>query len=407
MLANFFNSSSFRKENRISFTFRENPVYERGFSERIRYPVDTSHVKLYDIQDWYAKADRFQSVIIRKMFKIILNLALLKYIFIVINTIILYRFFRELLKQRQVDILHINNGGYPRAYSSISAVLAADMAGIGTIVYVVNNIAAGYHNPERWLDYPFDIMVRKKVTVFVTGSHYGGNALRRTLSLNEERVVTINNGIAVQPITETRDQVASRYHFPSGRIIIAIIANLEERKGHIFLLKALKKMKDSGLPTQMPFLAIIAGPGNQRETMEVYIHKNNLENDVAFYPFEPKLSNLLNAVDIIVLPSIALEDFPNIVLDAMAAGKVVLASRFSGIREQIIDGESGILFPPADSDAIAAAIITLWGDENFRKRLGDAAKRSYSERFTVERAVNSYQELYSRLISEKRTMIHG
>jgi len=399
MLANFFNSSSFRKDNRISFTFRENPAYEQGFRERVRLPVDASQVRLYDIYDWYAKADRFQTVILRKTLKIVMNLALLKYLFIVVNTIILYRNFRERVKQGPVDILHINNGGYPGAYSTLSAVLAADMAGIRTIIYIVNNIAAGYRNPERWLDYPFDLLVRKKVSVFVTGSRFAGNALQKTLSLPEQRVVTINNGIAVQPLTETREQIADRYHFPPGRVIISVIANLEERKGHIFLLEALKTMKESGQLRQMPFLAIVSGPGNQRKVLEDYIGRNNLGGDVAFYPFEPKLSNLLNAVDIVVLPSISSEDFPNIVLDAMAAGKAVLASRFSGIQEQVTEGESGLLVPPGDSDAIATTLVTLCEDENIRKRLGDAARRSFSDRFTVERSVNSYQVLYTRLLS--------
>ena len=405
MLTNFCNSSSFRKENCISFTFRENPTYEKGFRERVRLPVDVSQVSLYDIYDWYEKADRYQPVILRKMLKIVLNLALLKYLFIVINTIILYWNFREPVKQGEIDILHINNGGYPGSYSTISAVLAANMAGIGTIVYVVNNIAAGYRYPERWLDYPFDLLIRKKVSVFVTGSQFAGKALQKTLSLPEERVVTINNGIAVQPVTENREQIAGRYYFPPGRVIISVIANLEERKGHIFLLEALKKMKESGWHGQMPFLAIVSGPGNQRKVLEDYIGRNNLCGDVTFYPFEPKLSNLLNAVDIVVLPSISSEDFPNIVLDAMAAGKAVLASRFSGIQEQVTDGESGLLVPPGDSNAIAAALVTLCGDENIRMRLGDAARRSFSERFTVEQSINSYQMLYTRLLSGKVSIV--
>ena len=405
MLVNFFNSSSFRQENRISFTFRENPAYEKGFRERVRLPVDASQVRLYDIYDWYEKADRYQPVILRKMLKIILNLALLKYLFIVVNTIILYRNFRKRVEQGPVDILHINNGGYPGAYSTLSAVLAADMAGIRTIIYIVNNIAVGYRNPERWLDYPFDLLVRKKVSVFVTGSSFARKGLQKTLSLPEERVITIKNGLEVHPVTETREQITDRYHFPPGRVIISIIANLEARKGHIFLLEALKKMKESGLPGYMPFLAIVSGPGNQKKGLEDYIGRNNLGGDVAFYPFEPKLSSLLNAVDIVVLPSISSEDFPNIVLDAMAAGKVVLASRFSGIPEQVTDGESGLLVPPGDSDAIATALVTLCGDENFRKRLGEAARRSFSKRFTVEHSVNSYQVLYTRLLSGKGSVV--
>jgi glycosyltransferase involved in cell wall biosynthesis len=399
MLVNFFNSSSFRKENCISFTFRENLIYEQEFMKRIRIPVDSSRIRLYDIYDWYAKADRYHSIFFRKALKIVLNLILLKYFFIFANTIILYRYFREHVKQCPIDILHINNGGYPSAYSTLSAVLAANLVGIKTIIYVVNNIALGYRRPERWLDYPFDLLVKRKVSIFITGSHFAGNVLQKTLNLPIDRVVTINNGISVQPITESQQQIFTRYQFPSGRVIITIIANLEERKGHIYLLNALKIMKDTGRPVQMPFLAIVSGPGNQKKILENFIVRNNLSDDVAFYPFESKLSNLLNAVDIVILPSITSEDFPNIILDAMAAGRAVLASKFSGIVEQIADKKSGLLVSPGDSNAIATALIALCDDENLRKQMGDTARCVFVERFTVERSINSYRILYSRLLS--------
>ncbi len=405
MLANFFNSASFRQKNQISFIFRENQVYEQGFRQRIQLPLDSSQVKLYDIFEWYAKADRYQSAVLRKMLKTFLNLMLLNYFFIVFNTIVLYRVFRERMRQNQIDILHINSGGYPGAYSGISAVLAADMAGISTIIFIVNNIAAGYRHPQRLPDYPFDILVGNRVSRYVTGSWFAGKALQKVLSLPKEKVVTINNGIEVHPVTETREHLSGRYRFPSGRVIISVIANLEARKGHIFLLEAMKKMKESGKPGTMPFLAIVSGPGDQRNALEDYISSNNLGEDIAFYPFETELSNLLNAVDIVVLPSVSSEDFPNIVLDAMAAGKTILASRFSGIPEQVTDGETGLLVPPGDSDALATALVRVCGDEKFRERLGDAARSSFSQRFTVERALNSYQELYTQLQSEKGQIV--
>jgi len=399
MLANFFNTPSFLYENRVSFTFRDNRDYEKGFRERVHSPIQATPLHLYDIYDYYQQVDRrFESKSIRKIIKIGLNLILLKYIFIILNTAIIYRYFKE---QKRIDILHINNGGYPGAYSTISAVIAAKLAGIPIIVYVVNNIAAGYWNPERWLDLPFDIVVKRWVTVFITGSNFARDALQKTLKIPPEHMITINNGISIKPVSETKEEVAQRYNFPQNRIIIAIVANLEERKGHIYLLEAIKTLKESKRLQSIPFLAIVSGPGNQRSVLENYITDHNLHEDVAFYNFEPHLSNLLNATDIIVLPSIASEDFPNVTLEAMAFGKAIIASKFSGIQEQIIDGKSGLLVPPKDNDAIADAICILCENQKLREKLGDSAKTRFYSKFTAERSVNIYLALYKKLLAEK------
>ena len=74
---------------------------------------------------------------------------------------------------------HINNGGYPAATSSYSMIFVAVILGIPKIIYVVNNMAEGYKNPMRWLDYPIDMFIKKKVTVFITGSDYAGKKLKK------------------------------------------------------------------------------------------------------------------------------------------------------------------------------------------------------------------------------------
>ena len=94
----------------------------------------------------------------------------MKYFTIVYCIPLLYKRFNKL----NIDILHVNNGGYPAAFTAYSAVIAARLSGVNKIIYVVNNIAQNYTNPLRWLDKIIDIYIKNKVSFFVTGSINAG-----------------------------------------------------------------------------------------------------------------------------------------------------------------------------------------------------------------------------------------
>ena len=161
MLVNLFNDNNFTGSYEISFSYRYSKEYEQGFRQRV-----TNQVKTYPL----AIADAgWLNVGLMKLVA-----QFLKYIYIVYNTVLLYKLFRTL----KIDLLHINNGGYPGAYSCMSAVFAAKLAGIKRIVYVVNNVAFSYRRPGRWFDYFLDKIVKRSVSVFVTGSVYAGQELQ-------------------------------------------------------------------------------------------------------------------------------------------------------------------------------------------------------------------------------------
>lgn len=395
MLVNFFRSRELTEQFDISFSYRYTDLYRKGFESRVDRPLRTIPLRLPDVNDL---ASRFRMKPVRVAVKVLLNLLFFRYFFILWNVVILYRLF----KKESIDLLHVNNGGYPGAYSCTSAVLAARWAGIRRVVYVVNNIAASYRSPLRWLDYPFDRRVARTVSVFVTGSRYAGEALQRVLRLRPSQLVNIPNGILPRVVTESREEVLRRLGIgDTGRLLIGVVAVLEERKGHSYLLQALKLLKEQGFGEKIPQL-VIEGEGLERSRLEEFVRGAGLSRNVLFVGNEPNVFNLMNAVDVLALPSISHEDFPNVVLEAMSLGKPVIASRFAGIPEQVENMKNGILVEPKDTVGLAAAIEKLANDDGMKQRLGQAGRQRFEERFTAHVAVKNYIQLYTNLLEGKK-----
>src|SRR5262249_25946119 len=107
----------------------------------------------------------------------------------------------------------------------------------------------------------------------------------------------------------------------------------------------------------------------------------------------PDLAEALAAIDVFVLPSL-MEGHPLAVLEAMATARPIVATAVGGNGEAIEDGVSGLLVPPADPEALAAAILSVLRDPGLAGRLGGAARRSLEQRFSLEATVHANEEVY-------------
>ena len=101
-------------------------------------------------------------------------------------------------------------------------------------------------------------------------------------------------------------------------------------------------------------------------------------------------------MDVVALPSLT-EGFSNVIIEAGAAGRPVVATRVGGNPEAIVEGETGLLVPPRDPAALGEAINTLLADPDRRQRMGAAARRRVHELYTVERMVERWEKLYLEL----------
>ena len=391
MLVNFFADERLMGEYEVSFSYRQSAAYDAGFRRRVTRAFDVRPLPLKDVAQFNAATARFPAPLGR-LLRLLARLLLLRYWYLAWNTLLLYRAIGK------PALLHINNGNYPGAYSCMAAVFAARLHGVRHIVYVVNNIAIPYELMWRWLDYPVDALVAKTVSKFVTASRHAGQALRGVLRLPPDRVLNVHNGIAPRAVTASRAETLHRLGICDTRMLIGVVAILEERKGHLVLLEALGRMKKQVSAPALP-LIIIEGTGDRLDEIKNYVASHSLDGDVVMIGSESNIFDFMNAMDAIALPSVSHEDFPNVVLEAMSLGKPVIASRLAGIPEQMEHMESGLLVEPRDSAGLAAAMQLLCEDAGLRERLGKNAHRRFNEFFTAKTAVAGYLSLYRQLLN--------
>jgi glycosyltransferase involved in cell wall biosynthesis len=116
--------------------------------------------------------------------------------------------------------------------------------------------------------------------------------------------------------------------------------------------------------------------------------------------FREDVLSLMKSADLFVMSSVT-EGLGSAVLDAMAMGHAVVGTRAGGIPEAVVPGETGLLVDPADSRALAAAIVELLKDSPLRARYGEAGRQRVAQHFGVDRLVEGTLETYRRLISNK------
>jgi glycosyltransferase involved in cell wall biosynthesis len=177
---------------------------------------------------------------------------------------------------------------------------------------------------------------------------------------------------------------------------IGTAAVLQERKGHRFLLEAVAQLKARG----MNLRCLLAGEGSERQALEEMVTRLGLEREVKFLGFVADTPSFLADIDIFVLPSLH-EGLGVAALEAMAAGKAVVASQVGGLAELITDGLTGFLVPPRDSKALSDAIARLFIDPNLMRAAGQRAAEHVRGYFTVQRMAKQNETYYYELLEAR------
>ena len=182
--------------------------------------------------------------------------------------------------------------------------------------------------------------------------------------------------------------------------ILATLGRLSPEKGQIHLLKAIKSVKNI-FPD---ILLLVIGDGALRKELESFVEKENLTHNVRFTGLCYDPTPFLRDIDIFILPSLY-ESFGIVLLEAMAQGKPVIASRVNGIPEVVADQHTGILVPPANPQALAEAIIKLANNKELARKMGLSGYERVNKLFRKEQMVANFDNLYRKL-SVKHATCH-
>jgi L-malate glycosyltransferase len=206
-----------------------------------------------------------------------------------------------------------------------------------------------------------------------------------------ERIVVVPNGVALREAPPNRVAL----DLPAGPLVLSI-GRLEERKGQRYLVDAWARVHERCPSARL----VLLGEGPTRRELEGQVRGLGLEPWVSFRGFQGSVAEFLDACTALAHPSLT-EGMPNVVLEAMASGKPVVASRVGGIPELLVDGESGLLVAPRDPAALASALIRLVDEPELAATLGRNARRRAQERFSIEAMVEATEAVYRDLLLER------
>jgi glycosyltransferase involved in cell wall biosynthesis len=310
---------------------------------------------------------------------------------------------RRILKENEIDIIQTIHFA-----SDVYGTLIAKWSGVPVIISSRRDmgykfVGLMHHNPG-WHLLLMRRVLNKHVQKFISVSE----KVRQTISESEniplDKIVTIYNSIDITNFPDRcdRNNLAKQIGLDPQAPIIGTIANLRPIKGLEYFIHAAGTVIKSSPSCQ--FIVVGYEGSNGEPEIEHYYKKLlqlcrdlGLTTNFYFLGYAENSAPLVSMMDIFVLPSLS-EGFSNSLLEAMAAKKAVIATDVGGNREALGNNESGILVPPKDAESLAQAITKLLKNENFRYELGKKARERIVRLFTIERMIQTFEDLYETVV---------
>ena len=240
-----------------------------------------------------------------------------------------------------------------------------------------------------------------------------------------DRIIAVSNGVAkalikggVDPTKITcvhsvadakryqkkgsEDKVRAEFGLDEDTNVIAIIAQLIERKGHRYLLQAAPEILKAFPKTMF----LILGEGRLESDLRQLAASSNIQDKVIFAGFRSDIGELLSIVTVLVHPA-TMEGFANCVLQAMAAEVPAVVTAVGGMPEAVQDGVNGILVPPRDVESLSSAVIQLLGAPEQRRSMGEAGRRIVEEQFDVDGMVEGVLSVYYDALRSDKSVVHA
>jgi len=211
---------------------------------------------------------------------------------------------------------------------------------------------------------------------------------------DEKKITTVHNGILPELYDEAKTERMKEYYrrelgIGGNEKVVGMVASLTPRKGYSYFIQAAKKVvKDYN---NVVFLGVGGGP--QHEELEALVKENGLDGKFRFLGVRNDVRDLLYLFDIFVLSSSS-EGLPYVILEAMCMNKPIVTTDVGGIPEAIDSGRNGILVKPRDVDGLALNIGELLTNEERAVNMGNEARKTVVESFTVMNMVEKTEKIY-------------
>ena len=280
------------------------------------------------------------------------------------------------LRRSRPDVIHLNLA----SPWSCQHALVASAALPRTPVVAVYQLSVPPVNPRQ--------RVLKRLTSHRVSAHV---AVGIAAARHVEDTIGLRSGVVRTVYNAVPDAPSQLPQLSSSRDDATVIAvgRLEHQKGFDVLIDAFARLPTGRL--------VLVGDGGQRRALEDRVSRLGLGDRVRLTGWVENPRALLADADLFALPS-RFEGFPLAIVEAMLARLPVVAADVGSVSEAVIPGQTGLLVPPDDADALSAALQRLLGDEAERRRLGYAGRELALTRFVADGMAQAYMELYRELV---------
>jgi glycosyltransferase involved in cell wall biosynthesis len=369
----YINHSTYIAGGEISLSQLINYCQTMGIEMYILLPQQGKFSEMlnkYNIKTFYLKLEYKRNRYLRIFFYLIYSFKLCKF-----------------LLKKNIDLVHANS-----LRSSIDNALGAKLARVKIIGHIRDIRLLGGKS----------IFLLNLLTIIIANSAATKKHLLKE-GVKGKKIKIIYNGVDLNnyDYLKSPDVFRKKYHIKSCVPLIGIIGQLCERKGIIFFIEAAKKLSE-----RMPKTTYIVvgddllNKGKYRQKMEAMVKRFGLEQKFIFTGFVKEIPEVMAAIDILILASLQ-EPFGRVVIEAMAMKKPVIATKVGGVSEIVLNGESGFLIPPSDSDAIANKAFVLLKDKKLAKIMGERGRCRVEKYFTIQQNIENITALYKDILESR------
>jgi len=301
------------------------------------------------------------------------------------------------LKKNNYHIVHTHN-----SKAGFVGRLAARLAGVPVIIHTVHGFAFHREEPpwRRWLFKNLEILASRWCDrmIFISQPLIDW-ALKEGIT-GKDKIVKIYSGIDLDkfhPVAADEEKlIRKKWNINEDDAVIGIVSKLWEGKGHEVLINAFSRIKDEIENAKL----IIVGEGYLQDRLNKLVDGLGLKGSVIFTGFKSEVSEIISCFDVAVLPSF-FEGMGRVLLEAMAMGKPVVASRVGGIPDLVRDNINGLLTEPGDEKALYGALKRLLTDRDLAHMMGREGIKSVNEQFSSKVMVRLISDLYVGELNRK------
>jgi glycosyltransferase involved in cell wall biosynthesis len=299
------------------------------------------------------------------------------------------------LRRFRPNIVHSHSGVWYK--SAISSKILR----IPVHIYTEHGLILPFSKKQKYID-KFSTMFTDKV---VCVSKNWADYYKNRIGINKKKLIVINNGVDVKKYTPTwknkNFSIRKKYNIAKDAIVLISVGSLKPIKGHKYLIKAFRKLvlKNSNI-----YLWLL-GDGRKIEEYKHYVYEKKIQEKIHFFGFTENVEDYLQEADIFILPSLS-EGTSIALLEAMASGLAIVATKVGGNIEVLDNGNAGILINPSNEMEIFSAIEKYIHNQELRKRNGINALMRVNSVYTCEGVAHNYENLYLRQMQKNKIIIN-